>query len=278
MSHANTKNIMVNVGINDKIIEEGTTIKTATGGFVNLRFPDNSVLSVTPNSEVLIESLKRYAGSDIFKIQVLLVKGRVESDVKPFTSQASDYSVRSRRLTTAVRGTFFNVNDDPDGNASLEVFDGAVSLKDRTDKTLTVPVAFGSYVKTQSASDLIPLIPAPKWQCDPEGTLLTKKLPLVFSKTPSTYRLDLFSAPSANLQISTDNPVLPSDLPVGDYRVSVRGIDEHGLQGFGGGTTVSVRERVSPSFIRWVVNESTRHWIQQETPDTVNKVFFCESS
>jgi ferric-dicitrate binding protein FerR (iron transport regulator) len=278
MSHANTQNVFVNLGAADKAIGEGTTIKTGDHSFVSLRFPDNSVLAVAPNSEVLLESLRQYAGSDIFKIKVMLNQGRVESEVKPLAHQASDYSVRSRRLTTGVRGTQFSVSDDPNSNALAEVLQGSVALSDKTDKSLLVPRGFGSFVEQERASPLIPLIHAPTWHCDSEGASVNKALPVTFSQKPALYRLDIVSNTADQQQRLQDSTRLPDNLPEGDYQINVRGVDTNGLQGYGASSAVRVRAVTTPSFLQWVSRDNNQVWVLQETAASTSTRYFCESS
>ncbi len=278
MSHANTQHQWVAVGAADKLIEEGTLIKTAVNSFVSLRFPDNSVLSLAPQSEARIETLRRYAGSDIYKIKVLLNQGRVESEVKPLNHQAADYSVRSRRLTTGVRGTQFNVNEDQAGNASAEVLEGGVALADASNKSQLVPGGFGSFVAHTRASELIALLGAPRWQCDAQGLPVSEPLPLVFSQAPAAVRLDIFISPDNKQQLLQASPVLPQTLPLGDYRISARGVDVNGLQGYGASSTVSVRQITIPSAVRWVNQDDNQSWVLEETPALTSTRFFCESN
>jgi FecR protein len=275
-SHANTKNTYINLGSNAKWIEEGTSIKTGENSFVNIRFPDNSVLMVKPNSEVVLETLKRYAGSDVFKIKLFVNKGRAESEVKPLSSQASDYSVRSRRLTTGVRGTQFSVTDDPDGNASTEVLEGGVQLTDQSDRAMIVPTGFGSFVAQTRASDLIPLIPAPAWKCDPSGLTMSQSLPLAFSQAPASYRMDIVALESGNQQqLLVKTTQLPATIALGKYRINVRGIDANGLQGYGSDGIVKVIETTTPGTMRWTRENESTDWILQEVPGITIRQFVC---
>ncbi len=286
MSHSNTSGKFIQIDAKVTAIEEGTSIKTADNSFVKIKFPDHSVLTVAPNSEALIESLKRYANSDIFKIQVLLNKGRVESEVKPFTHSASDYTVRSKRLTTGVRGTVFNVGDNPNGNAIAEVLEGGVLLTDGSARAFTVPIGFGSVVKQTQASGLIALLPAPVWQCDTtRSTELGKRLPLQASPLAKHIRFDIHLGKQASLQglnpafqrLSSDAS-LPLDLPAGDYTVEAKGEDSEGLQGYGSTQQLQIKQVNTPITQEWVLDTATQSWTLETNAATSSTQVFCVSN
>jgi FecR protein len=284
MSHTNTQGKPIQISSIDKAIEEGTTIKTAANSFVKIKFPDHSVLSVGPNSELQIETLKRYASSDIFKIQVHLSQGRVESTVKPLTSAASDYTVKSKRLTTGVRGTIFSVGDDPKGNAVAEVLEGGVQLTDATLRQLAIPVGFGSVVQQTEASGLVALLPAPNWLCDVAvGTPLVQPLPVLAPLKTHRMRLDVYAGQITDVQ--GRNPVaqyvqptasLPADLALGAYTVEVKAIDTNGLQGYASLKALQVKAVVVPASDGWVYNPTSHTWVQTlSTPASSSKQVFC---
>ncbi len=278
VSRANAVHEFTSLTGSEQLLDEGSTIQTGSNSFVVVRLPDSSILSITPRSEVSLEMLRRYASSDIFKIKMLLNKGRVESDVKPLTHQASDYSVRSRRLTTGVRGTQFNVSDNLGSNATAEVLEGAVKLTDKSDKSQSVPKGFGSFIAQDKAADVVALLPAPVWQCKVNELLLSDVLPLTFSQKPNSYRVDIFSPKSGTQLTALNSLTLPDNLPDGKYRFGVRGGDINGIQGYSSEQLISVREVIVPGSKQWVFNENTQTWAIEESRAKATKQYKCDAS
>ncbi len=274
-SDPGAENNFINITGQGQSITEGSLIRTQDNSFVVLRLPDNSTLSVSPNSELNLETMKRYASSDIFKIQIVLNKGRVESDVIPLTNVASDYSVRSKRLLTGVRGTKFSVSDDPLANATAEVLQGAVQISDKTDKSLRLPKGFGSFVVQEKAADPIALLAAPIWNCTPGESIIQRQLPLTFTTLPNSYRVDVFSKSAGKQILELTALALPQELLEGDYRFSVRGADLNGIQGYSSEQNIRVLLKNIPPIRRWVMAESTRTWAFEESAAQAVKQFSC---
>jgi hypothetical protein len=278
ISRANSPLEFIRLNATEQALDEGSTIQTGENSFVIVRLPDNSILSITQRSDVTLEVLKRYASSDIFKIKVMLNKGRVESEVMPLTNQASDYSVRSRRLTTGVRGTKFNVSDSLESNATTEVLEGAVKLTDKSDKSQSVPKGFGSFVAQEKAADVVALLPAPMWQCKSDELIKTGTLPLVFNQTPNSYRVDVFSANTGKQLVALTTLGLPVNLPDGVYRFDVRGGDINGIQGYSSEQLISVSEVTQPGIKQWIFNDVTKTWVIQESAELTRKQYKCNAS
>jgi FecR protein len=250
-----------------KLLEEGAVIKTADNSFAKLLLPDNSVMAIQPNSEVRLETMRQYANSDIFNIQTVLSSGRVNSKVAPIKHPAGDYVVHTKRLTTGVRGTDFSVADNTNQNAVTEVGEGAVLMLDADKEGKKIPGGYGRFVDKTQASDLIPLLPAPLWFCDGTARLTNVVLPVVMAAKPKHYRLDIYdqthglnddSVPYQ--QVILDRPLLPNDLPLGVYRVNIRGIDKHGLQGYSKDNLLTVSEPREEEVLRWVRNSEHAKW------------------
>lgn len=278
MSRANSELEVIRLNGKEQVLDEGSTIHTGDNSFVVVRLPDNSVLSIAPRSEVMLEVLRRYASSDIFKIKILLNKGRVESDVKPLTNVASDYTVRSRRLTTGVRGTQFNVSDNLGSNATAEVLEGAVKLTDQSKSSQSVPKGFGSFVAQEKAADVVALLPAPIWQCKVKEIITSSTLPLVFNQKPNSYRVDIFSTKTGQQLMALTSLAMPEDLPDGEYRFGVRGGDINGIQGYSSEQLISVREVAQPSTKQWVFNDTTKTWAIKESVAKIVKQYTCNAS
>ena len=277
MRHTNTQQRFQDVS-SFRAVEEGATLRTGDKSFITVRFPDNSVMMMSPNSEVLIESLRQYASTDVFKIKLLLNKGRAESSVKPLSSEGSEYSIRSRRLTTGVRGTHFSVSDEEGSNATAQVYEGGVSLADASGATSLLSQGYGSFAARNTASAPVSLIHSPAWACDLKANSFEQALALAFIKQPVLYRVDIFSAQLGQQQLIMKTPRLPADLPYGSYHVSVRGIDENGLHGFATERVVTVKSNPNRDILRWIPTQDRATFTLANTESQSDKAFACEPS
>jgi hypothetical protein len=276
-------------------LKEGSRIKTDSDGFALLEFPDHSLLSISPNSIVRLETVRRYATSDVFNIQVHVESGRIESQVKPLHHPASDYSVKSKRLSTAVRGTRFSVSDsDPATNAITEVLEGGVQLAANIDTNTNqknsaslIPKGFAAYVKDTQVSELVALLPAPQWVCSAmQGVQSHLPLVLLADKNTQRFKLNIYRGETASLNAANSSrttqaysnpthslspdiqviqtiPTLPADLPEGRYTLQVSAIDSNGIHGVPSVQTIrlSKANESAEDLFRWQQNVATRSWV-----------------
>jgi ferric-dicitrate binding protein FerR (iron transport regulator) len=263
-------------------LAEGSRIQTAANSFASIALPDGSILSVEPNSDITLETLKQYASSDIFKINIVLNKGRVESEVKALTSSESTYTIKSKRLVTGVRGTRFAVSDSADGtgNGLLEVLEGAVAVGSPTQGALNTPKGFGRVVEVAEPSELIGLFSKPIWNCNRAADFsLGTHVSLAAPEKTVQLKLDIYSGKHGDItQLKTLNPLkqyiaqhaslnLDLDLPMGDYTAVARAIDVYGLQGYSAMQTITVKPPAPMALDErpdWTRNLETLSWVWKE--------------
>ncbi len=288
------------LNITGQEVRENARIKTDNDGFALLEFPDHSLLSISPNSTVLLETVRRYANSDVFNIQVQVENGRIESQVKTLHHPASEYSVKSKRLSTAVRGTRYSVSDiRASANATTEVLEGGVSLSSATQPnvdtgvkdaqkaqaTLVTP-GFAAYVADGKVSPLVALLAAPQWACAAMNQQAIEQ-PLVVSTDKKTqlFSLNVYAGEQQDLnklspvrQLIDTTPRLPVDLPVGNYTLQLKAVDEHGIYGFASQQKVSVKNNPNPpeDTFHWQQNPTTKSWALLKIANNVsNKQLTC---
>ncbi len=272
-------------------LAEGARIQTGDNGFASIALPDGTVLSVEPNSDITLETLKQYASSDIFKINIVLNKGRIESDVKPLTSSESTYTIKSKRLTTGVRGTRFAVSDTADGtgNGLLEVLEGAVAVGSPSHGALNTPKGFGRVVEIAEPSELIDLFAQPTWRCDRDGAFsLGTDVSIATPDKTVQLKLDVYSgkhsdvkaltalAPLKQFSVKHTSSMLDLALPSGEYTVRARAIDAYGLQGNSASQAIAVTRTpiqghaalptAEDGRADWVRNHTTHSWVWTEYP------------
>lgn len=284
-------------------VYEGAFLKTDSNSFASIALPDQSILTVSPNSHIQFTQLRRYAKSDVFNIQIYVDQGRVESQVNPFKYSASDYTVQSKRISTAVRGTRFSVSDTIETTANIEVLEGGVQLstvnmnanqgKGSQIDSVLIPKGFGACVNDSKISNLITLLPAPQLHCAAiNGLTLDQTLPVITDKPPHLFKLNLYmhsinntvniqqlhTIPPDN-QIIASNIKLPKDLAEGIYTVQLNSIDPYGLEGFSSIYRLKIINK--PPFLsnglHWVRNNQTYSWVLQPVSDTDLKQVFCLS-
>jgi hypothetical protein len=278
------------------VVPEGAVIKTSQTGFALVEFPDRSVLTVSPNSTVKLTSIRRYAKSDIFNIKVDLEQGRVESQVKHLQHPAADYTVKSKRLSTAVRGTRFSVSDVPNAYATTEVLEGGVQLNSTDpayqDRLTMVSNGLGAYVKDSVVSEPIKLLQAPQWSCPTiNGLAIDQPLPIVVNQGAQSFKFNIYEEPSTavsfsveqlnqtapDIQSITTTPILPAQLNEGVYTVQLSAIDQYGLQGFSSTQRIQIKNKPidTENWLHWVKNSQTQSWVLRPLPNTHIKQVFC---
>lgn len=276
------------------IIPEGSTIKTGKNSFALIEFPDRSLLTVSPDSDVLLATVRRYAKSDIFNIHIHIEQGRAESQVKPLHHPSSDYTVKSKRLSTAVRGTRFSVSDMITGYATTEVLEGGVQLNAITnqDNLILVSKGLGVYTKDSKLPTLTTLLPAPQWDCTKiEGITIDQPLPIIINQATHLFKLNIYSESSLitplsidqlnttvpDIQTLTTQPILPAELKEGTYTVQVSAVDQYGLQGFNSVQRLSIKNKppTTPNWLYWIKNNKTQSWVLLPLPNTHFKQVFC---
>jgi hypothetical protein len=269
------------------MLAEGSRIQTAANSFASIALPDGSILSVEPNSDITLDTLKQYASSDIFKINIVLNKGRVESEVKPLTSSESTYTIKSKRLVTGVRGTRFAVSDSADGtgNGLLEVLEGAVAVGSPTLRVLNTPKGFGRVVEIAEPSAPIDLLSKPIWNCNRAADFsLGTDVSIATPDKTVQVKVDIYSGKYGDpSQLKVLNPIkqyiapytshqLDLALPLGEYTAVARAIDAYGLQGYSAMQAITVKPAAAIVLDQrpdWTRNIETLSWVWVERASTV---------
>ncbi len=109
-------------------IEEGTAIRTAAKSFVMLVFTDKSRISVSPQSQTVIEKFNR---TDPGVISVLngKIRSQVTKDYLKRSRKVSKMFVKSKSAAMGVRGTdFIFAYNKENNNSSAILFEGSVTF------------------------------------------------------------------------------------------------------------------------------------------------------
>lgn len=216
-------------------------MRTGANGFVTIELTDGTHMSLPPDSQLDLKTLRRTVLTGTLDREFELTRGSVDSEVTHLKKRDDRFQIRSPSVVAGVRGTRFRVNYDAAGNAAtrIEVLDGTVGVAGKrqpTDPTL-VHANFGSIATSSGAIGApVQLLPAPalthpdKVQDEPDVAFDIAPLAAAHAYhlqlAHDAGMLDLFR------ETRTDTPsAVFRDVPNGTYFVRVAAIDTNGLEG-----------------------------------------------
>jgi len=213
----------------------GEVLTTPPDGHALLQFEDGSRLSLLADSALRILSARAYAGG-LSETRLELLRGRTENDVVPRTGQGVRFEILTPAGVTSVRGTEYRVSTEQGAATRLEVLDGAVEAGGDAG-AVTVPAGFGTrFAPGEAPRAPVQLMPAPDLSGVPARVeALPAELALAPLAGARAYRVQLAGAAAdatVVLDVLETAPRLRiPPLAPGRYILSVRGIDDIGLEG-----------------------------------------------
>lgn len=228
-------------------LKQGTEILTGDNSKLNVQFADGSITSMGPNSNLKLDVLAMYEGASTVNTKIRLEKGRVEVQANPKHIEGNQMQVFTPTAVAGIRGTTFRVSTN--GNdIRQETLEGKVALT-AASKEIAVDKGFGSLAEG-GLPPLPPvlLLPAPNAQL----------LPKTIGSIPAKFLMPTQEGAVAWLgKVSTDSKfskivaqktsqgreLVLADLPEGNYFLSVRAIDQQGLEGYDAFHQFSVKTR-----------------------------------
>ncbi|MXN73336.1 LysM peptidoglycan-binding domain-containing protein [Burkholderia sp. 4701] len=225
----------------DATLTEGDRVRTGANGFVTLELADGTHMSLPPDSQLDLKTLRRTVLTGTLDREFELTRGTVDSEVTHLKKRDDRFQIRSPSVVAGVRGTRFRVNYDAAGNATtrVEVLDGAVGVargRRPADATL-VPANYGSVATSSGAVGApVQLLPAPSLaapaKVQDEADVAFDVVPLAQARgyhvqlAHDAGLLDLFS------ETRTDAPrAVFRGVPNGRYFVRIAALDGNGLEG-----------------------------------------------
>jgi hypothetical protein len=220
-------------------VAPGRELRTGPGATVTIKLPDNSTLTLQPESSLRVESASgtpiRPQAESVFQ----LIRGRVEAVVAKRDMAGARFEVRTPVAVAAVRGTRFRVTMNESARATTtEVTEGEVQFSDNGGLgSVPVPDGFGTRViEGRPPEQPRALLDAPRiWT----GVRLVPRSPLAISflalRNAVGYRVrisrDRESRDMVGEITSTTAQLRIEGLPNGTYFARVRGVDNLGLEG-----------------------------------------------
>lgn len=242
-------------------LKEGDTLTTLADSFVSLVLDDGTQFTLPPDSALNLRLLRKTQYIQSPRTQLYLEKGRVESQVTPFTKPDSRYEVVSPLAVSGVRGTKFRVNYD-DKRVLNEVIEGKVAVQseaaNRKPAGQLVPAGYGTVVENGRVHKPMALLPAPAVA---DGYQNQERLPIRFALSQQQaaafrIRISTDSAGENNIAetvaTASDGKAVPkiADLEDGDYFVHYNAVDAAGLSGIRNTLRFRVAARPFPPFLQ----------------------------
>ncbi len=215
----------------------GDVLETGEEGSIMLEFGDGSRLLLQGNSTMTFEILEAYGDRDVPNIRLRLHRGRIETTVAPNRSSDRRFEIKTPTGSAGARGTRFRVGADSDKQLlRTEVTHGTVAVEGGGEE-LSVAENFGTVVEAgRPPIPPLPLLPAPDLTTI-EGYFQRLPFQIAWSAVSGArgYRVQISPASEAGamrVDTTTEVPSLSvGGLDDGDYLLTVRAIDFHGLEG-----------------------------------------------
>ncbi|MDR2872701.1 MAG: FecR domain-containing protein [Xanthomonadaceae bacterium] len=239
----------------------GATIQTAADASLTLEFADGSRLTLHENSTLSLNRLSLYGKQGMADTHLRLQRGRASNDIKP-TRGSAGFTIDTPRASSAVRGTRFRV-EATDSLSHTEVLEGQIVVTAKA-RSATVNHGYGITVVDGNAirpSDVTRLLPAP----DPRTLVVSgESVRLHATWSPvaaaSEYRILVSSAHDfSDLLVDATSTMPALTLPVlanGDFWISVRAVNEQGLEGYDAVLPFHVDLDPPPPFVITPVKDS----------------------
>ncbi len=241
-------------------IAEGVRIETAGNSFLTLSLADQSRISVPSHTRVQLARLRttRYLNSP--RTEVLLLRGKVESQVAPLEATRGRFEVRTPLSVAGVRGTHFRVGLLGDGTAAkiaTETLDGKVAVATARaaggPDGLVLVDGKGNLTDASMTGAPVDLLPAPRLAGNPGSSGRPEFAPgrIALTALPGArgYHLQIATDPEGINLLAEAQSMTPmiaiAGVANGAYYARMSAIDRFGLEGFVRTEPISLRHGVA---------------------------------
>jgi hypothetical protein len=143
----------------DRILYEGDSIRTYSGGHAEVAFDDGNRLTIKPDSFVVIRDMKQNRLTKIKKSSINLQQSDVEATIRPPKVAGSEFVIITPTAQATISEAKVAVQVSKDKESRLKVFKGSVDLqvgREQVEVTENKSVAVSSGKEVGDMKDLPP--------------------------------------------------------------------------------------------------------------------------
>ena len=196
----------------DMELHAGDVLATGPEGNVTLEYFDGYRLRLDADSELVLRALDGYSGTSVYRGEMQLPRGRIESRSPPRHDPATGIRVDTPGGVTSTRGTQFRVNAEPkQAAARTEVLDGSVDVTG-AGQAVNVAAGFGTVARSgEPPRQPVPLLPAPDLAATEPRQ---RQVPVAIAIAPlpgaHAYRVQIAADPAFAIVLFDGRPRRPS--------------------------------------------------------------------
>ncbi len=209
----------------------GDALETGMDGSVRVHFADQSVVLLKPSSLLVVNQYRRFLGQKGERTELRLERGSIRNSVTPLDQDEATFEVYTPGVVAAVRGTEYYLSVDGAETSRNEVLEGQVDVTGR-ETTREVRQGFATLAAIdEPPMEPVALLPAPAMVVTTSYTGAEAVWPA--QADAQQYAVEWYQQDDGVLlgqQYLTETRWQQA-LPVGEYRLLVRAVDNHGLRG-----------------------------------------------
>jgi hypothetical protein len=232
-------------------LTESDQIQTGTNAVVVLQLPDGSTVRIPPGSQVRIDRLRGYHGSEAIEARLNLEQGGVEvqsesSRLGRAPTPGRVIEVVTPKATASVRGTSFRIGADGDRSVA-EILNGSIEWAGTSERR-ALPGGFGVAVDKVGLGPTEKLLPASgKLLSDIPLEKVEDEVEFQTVAGADKYLLEVATDPTFNALVSstvqtTSKAVVRSERD-GPHYLKVRAIAPSGVAGYDASFSLNVAAR-----------------------------------
>lgn len=235
---------------------KGVQFQTGNDAMLRLRFADGSTLLLNANTNALLQNEIYYPSTGSARTEIRLDKGNAGSAVIPNILMPGRYQIRTPSAVTTVRGTEFRVSAETMDSTATEVLRGKVKVTGNKQGQVDVPAGFGSLASSSARPTPPEALPAaPDLSTLPSASSFNPPLlQWQADQLAVAYRVTLRGPGERGQQRverTVTGPQLYAALPEnGEYQLSARARNAHGLEGYDSRRTFTLKALPQPPLLQ----------------------------
>ncbi|HVC99893.1 MAG TPA: FecR family protein [Candidatus Dormibacteraeota bacterium] len=188
-------------GKSGALVNAGDSIRNDANGRSLIQFQDGSITRLAPSSQVTLQSADFDQQGRLHNVSIVQEAGRSFSTVQKLVAGNAHFSVAGHAANASVRGTRFEIIQNPDGSFLLKVYVGLVALNGSNGSTVSVPAGQQAGASAGGAvSKPVPIVADPS---DPFTLWISSEEAAKAAGQPATAQTSFDQAAIATGQTST---------------------------------------------------------------------------